>query len=226
MTNLRLIHKFGIDTILDLEHKTAYAPKYNRVLEEAEKQNLCMQEREELNEGYMNFVEELRGQGFTINFYAPEEKAPPYSPDGTKITFVSARDGNICTMNPDGSNQRILTGDIKYKGIDGKEYTSFEDLERAHETFCKKNRIKDDTPEFLVVKESIDDKFFVGTKPIHDTMPVSYPIWDATGELVHVLPGTTTDVCIGFKVELDKSGKKREIPVYKTYSNPLSVKGE
>ena len=62
--------------------------------------------------GVRNLTRKPRGAAYA---------APAWSPDGRKIVFAGARDGNseIYLMNADGSGQRNLTLDPAYDGDPG-----------------------------------------------------------------------------------------------------------
>ncbi len=67
----------------------------------------------EVNEGEI-YVMDLDGQNLTrLTSTAALNYDPSWSPDGSKIVFVSDRDGNdnIYVMNADGSNQTRITDD-------------------------------------------------------------------------------------------------------------------
>ena len=60
---------------------------------------------------------EADGSGLVQLTHSGGDFTPVYSPDGTKIAFVSVRDGNgeVYAMNADGSGQVNLTHD---SGVD------------------------------------------------------------------------------------------------------------
>ncbi len=71
-----------------------------------------------------------------------EDNAPDWSPDGSRIVFISARDGDyeVCTMDPDGSNIQQLTNNSAGEGSptwspDGTKIVFFSDRDGNNEIY-------------------------------------------------------------------------------------------
>ena len=70
------------------------------------------------------------GSGARLTFNSEEERAPAWSPDGSKIVFMCRYGGNdfeICVMNPDGSglvqvtNNTVQELSIRWS-VDGQKF--------------------------------------------------------------------------------------------------------
>jgi len=99
------------------------------------------------NPGAEIYVVNLNRSGLTrLTYNNSADYSPAFSPDGTKITFISWRDGDgaVYIMNSDGSDQRRLSAPnphpLEYEDVwsrftpDGKRIAAMRDYNRLYRT--------------------------------------------------------------------------------------------
>ena len=102
---------------------------------------------------------------------------------------------------------------IQFIGKDGRRYSSFEDLQAADEAYMREHFqfIGKDSREYLTSEDLVraNKKYFQKTN--------FYIVYDAIEGRREIAPGTgLVRICVGFKIESGASGKRTEVPVYRT----------
>jgi dipeptidyl aminopeptidase/acylaminoacyl peptidase len=90
------------------EYQPSWAPSGAQIVFVRELPGQIISEQDDI------FVMDANGENATnITQTDANERDPAWSPDGAKIAFAGVRDGGseILTMDPDGQNEEILTGD-------------------------------------------------------------------------------------------------------------------
>src|ERR671912_79049 len=96
------------NTLKLLEYRASWAPSGAQLVFVRELAGQVISEQADI------FVMDANGENATnLTQTDGNEDDPAWSPDGGKIAFAGVRDGGqeILTMDPDGGNEEILTGD-------------------------------------------------------------------------------------------------------------------
>jgi len=118
------------------------------------------------------FVMDANGENATnITQTDANERDPAWSPDGAKIAFSGVRNGGeeILTMNPDGQNEEILTGD----GSDAFDVAPDWSPDGTKVVFQKQSQVGGccDPPEIWAVNRDGSGDTNLTSHPSNDTGP-------------------------------------------------------